>query len=401
MRIYPERIILTCAVLGAFGFISLLLSRRTHGAAEEEGFVPLFDGKTLNGWRKAGGGATYKVEDGCIVGEVGPGANTFLCTEKTFGDFILKLEAKFDVPGNSGVQFRSHQRENGRVFGYQFEIDPSDRAYTGGIYDEARRGWLFPLADKPEAQKAFKRDDWNSFVIEARGPRLRTWVNGVACADLIDTMDMEGFIALQVHAGRQGRIRWKNIRIKEWGKSQWQPLWDGKTFDGWRQIGGGKWSVENGEIVGANVKTEAQHGHLITKEPFTNFAVRLKFKATQGNSGLYFRVEEGGFAGVKGFQAEIDPQNDVGGLYETDGRAWVVKPKPEDVKKWLKVNEWNEMSVVALGDRLVVHVNGHKTADIVDDKGRKQGYIALQLHGGQDVDVRFKDVEMMRLNQNK
>lgn len=229
---------------------------------------------------------------------------------------------------------------------------------------------------------------------------MRTWVNGVACADLIDTMDMEGFIALQVHAGRQGRIRWKNIRIKELGKSQWQPLWNGKTFDGWRQIGGGKWSVENGEILGAHVKTDPQHGHLITQEQFTNFAVRLKFKATQGNSGLYFRVEEGGFAGVRGFQAEIDPQNDVGGLYETDGRAWVVKPEPEDVKRWLKVNDWNEMSVVALGDRLVVHVNGHKTADIVDDKGRKRGYIALQLHGGQDVDVRFKDVEMMRLNQD-
>jgi hypothetical protein len=381
--------------LGAFGLISVRLSSRTHGAEEEEGFVPLFDGKTLSGWKKAGGGATYRVEDGCVVGEVGPGANTFLCTEKTFGDFILKLEAKFDVPGNSGIQFRSHQRENGRVFGYQFEIDPSDRAYTGGIYDEARRGWLFPLADKPEARKAFKRDDWNVFVIEARGPRLRTWVNGVACADLIDTMDLEGFIALQVHAGRQGRIRWKNIRIKELGKSQWQPLWDGKTFEGWRQVGGGKWSIENGEIVGANVKPEPQHGHLITKDQFTNFAIRLKFKATQGNSGLYFRVEEGGFAGVKGFQAEIDPQNDVGGLYETDGRAWIVKPKPEDVKKWLKVNDWNEMSVVALGDRLVVHVNGYKTADIVDDKGRKQGYIALQLHGGQDVDVRFKDVEIL------
>ena len=103
----------------------------TAAVAEEEGFKPLFDGKTLDGWRKAGGGATYRAEDGCIVGEVGPGSNTFLCTEKTYADFILKLEVKLDVHGNSGIQFRSHQRDgNGRVFGYQCEIDPSARAWS-------------------------------------------------------------------------------------------------------------------------------------------------------------------------------------------------------------------------------------------------------------------------------
>jgi hypothetical protein len=186
---------------------------------DEKGFVPLFDGKTLDGWKKVGGGATYRVEDGMIVGEVGPGANTFLRSEKTYGDFILKLDVKLDIPGNSGIQFRSHQREkDGRVFGYQCEIDPSDRAWTGGIYDEARRGWLYPLKGKPEAQKAFKKDDWNSFVIEARGSSLKTWVNGVPCAELDDTMDKEGFIALQVHAGKKGRIRWKNIRLKDLGQ---------------------------------------------------------------------------------------------------------------------------------------------------------------------------------------
>lgn len=177
--------------------------------------VSLFDGKSLDGWKKVGGGATYRVEGGCIVGEVGPGANTFLRTEKTYSDFRLELDVKLDVPGNSGIQFRGHQRpgENGRVFGYQCEIDPSDRAWTGGIYDEARRGWLFPLKDHPEAQKAFKKTEWNHFVIEAKGPRLRTWVNGVPCADLTDATDAEGFIALQVHAGKEGRIRWKKIEL--------------------------------------------------------------------------------------------------------------------------------------------------------------------------------------------
>lgn len=187
--------------------------------ADGEGFVPLFDGKTLAGWRKAGGQATYWVEDGCILGKVGPGPNTFLCTQRNFGDFILKLEAKFDEFGNSGIQIRSHQRpDNGRVYGYQCEIDPSERSWSGGIYDEARRGWLYTLENQEEARQAFKRDDWNEFVIEAKGRRIRTWINGVPCADYTDESDqadLEGFIALQVHSGDRGQIRWRNIRIKE------------------------------------------------------------------------------------------------------------------------------------------------------------------------------------------
>jgi len=191
---------------------------------DAEGFVPLFDGKTIAGWRKAGGDATYWTEDGCIVGKVGPGPNTFLCTEKTFSDFILKVEAKFDVPGNSGIQFRSHQRpDTGRVYGYQCEIDPSDRSWSAGIYDEARRGWLFTLENKEDARKAFKRDDWNEFVIEAKGRHLKTYLNGVPCADYVDESDqadLEGFIALQVHRGKQGQIRWRNIRIKVLDKAE-------------------------------------------------------------------------------------------------------------------------------------------------------------------------------------
>ena len=175
----------------------------------------MFDGKSLDGWRKAGGGATYAVDDGCIVGKVGPGSNTFLCTEKNYGDFILKVDVKLDVPGNSGIQLRSHQRKkDGRVFGYQCEIDPSERAWSGGIYDESRRGWLNDLKDNEAGRKAFKPSDWNQFVIKAKGSSIKTWINGVPCADLTDKADADGFIALQVHAGKEGQIRWRNIRIK-------------------------------------------------------------------------------------------------------------------------------------------------------------------------------------------
>lgn len=189
-----------------------------------EGFVPLFDGKTLDGWRRVNGTANYHVEDGCIVGVCDPAskANTFLRTEATYRDFILALDVRFDVPGNSGIQFRSEQKDgDGRVFGYQCEIDNrTDRRWSGGIYDEARRGWLNDLKNETDAdaREAFRMDDWNTFIIQARGRRLQTWINGVPCADYTDNDDPhftpEGFIALQVHVGKRGTIRWRNIRIK-------------------------------------------------------------------------------------------------------------------------------------------------------------------------------------------
>ncbi|MBN2021871.1 MAG: DUF1080 domain-containing protein [Pirellulales bacterium] len=369
-------------------------------ADDEAGFVPLFDGETLAGWRKAGrdGGATYAAEDGAIVGRVGPGRNTFLRTKKEYGDFILKLDVKLDVPGNSGIQIRSHENDKGLVYGYQCEIDPSERAWSGGIYDEGRRAWLYPLDGDAKARAAFKLDGWNRFTIRAVGPSIQTWINGVPCADLVDVEDLSGFIALQVHAGKQGQIRWRNIRIKDLGASAWKPLFDGKSLAGWRRIGTGEWTVRDGEILGAKAAADKEFGHLISDRPYTDFAVRLKYKATTGNSGLYFRVEEGGDAGVLGFQAEIDPRENAGGLYETRGRGWVVHPPVALVKKAYKPNEWNRMSVVALGRRLVVHLNGVKTAELADDPGRERGFLALQLHGGQDMDVRFKDIEILDMS---
>jgi hypothetical protein len=363
--------------------------------------VPLFDGKTLDGWKRAGGNAVYRVDGDCIVGEVPEGglkSNAFLCSQKEYGNFVLELDQKFDVPGNSGIQLRSHVSPQGRVFGYQCEIDPLPRAWSGGIYDEGRRGWLNDLKDNEPGRKAFKVDDWNHFKIHAEGPHLRTWVNGVPCADLLDPVDAEGFIALQVHGGAKGRIRWKNILLTPLPASKYVSLFDGKTLAGWRKTGGGEWKAEDGVLHGTSKAGEKRHGHLVTEKGYADFVVRLQYRADRGNSGLYFRIQEvPGDVGVKGFQAEIDPANDVGGLYETHGRGWVVKPKAEDVKKWHKAGEWNEMAVVAKGDRVVVTVNGKRTAELKKDAGRKEGPIALQLHGGQDMDVRFRNIEVLPL----
>jgi hypothetical protein len=214
-------------------------------------------------------------------------------------------------------------------------------------------------------------------------------------------MDAEGFIALQVHAGQSGQIRWRDVQLEILPDTPWQPLWNGKDLTGWEAIGGGEWTIdqEDGPVIhGVSAASEPRHGHLITTQPYRDFAIRLQYKAKAGNSGLYFRVEQGGGAGVLGFQAEIDAQRDAGGLYETGGRAWVVQPSAEDVQRWFRPGEWNSMSVVALGDRIVVQVNGRTSAEVRDDPGRREGYVALQLHGGQEMDVLFRAIEIKPLD---
>ncbi|MCH8922372.1 MAG: DUF1080 domain-containing protein [Planctomycetes bacterium] len=174
-----------------------------------------------------------------------------------------------------------------------------------------------------------------------------------------------------------------------------RPLFDGKTLEGWHALGGGTWTVEDGLLVGRSKSSERRHGHLFTDRQYADFTIRLKFKDLAGNSGLYFRTEKiKGSVGIRGFQAEIDAKSDIGGLYETYGRGWVVKPKAADVKKYFKPDDWNEMIVTARGRNVTVHINGIKTAELKNDKGRLKGFIALQLHGGQNMEVYFKDIEI-------
>jgi hypothetical protein len=210
---------MTCRHIVFAVVLGLLFSSFAYSA--DGGFVSLFDGKTLNGWKRLGGKAEYTVKDGMIVGTAVPNTpNSFLCTEKSYGDFILELEYNVDKELNSGVQIRSeYDKGKNRVFGYQVEIDASSRAWSGGIYDEGRRGWLFDLKGKPEARKAFKQGDWNKYHIECRGDSIKTWINGVPAADLKDSKTPRGFIGLQVHGiGKKTeplQVRFRNIRVQE------------------------------------------------------------------------------------------------------------------------------------------------------------------------------------------
>lgn len=205
-------------ILGLTTALSSFEDQNDEPVKNDDGWVTLFNGKDLTGWKQLNGKAEYKVEDGQIVGI--PKLNTpnsFLCTENMYGDFIFEFEVWVSPSLNSGVQFRSNSLntyQNGRVHGYQFEIDPAPRAFSGGIYDEARRGWLYPLSRNEKGRKAFKNGEWNKCRIEAVGSSIRTWINGIQCSILTDELSSEGFFGLQVHSigskeQESQRVKWK------------------------------------------------------------------------------------------------------------------------------------------------------------------------------------------------
>ena len=383
-----------------------------------EDAIPLFNGKNLDGWVQRGGKAKYTIEDGVIVGTtVKGGPNTFLCTEKKYGDFILELEVKADPGLNSGIQIRSHCFEEpktyevglrtikvaaNRVHGYQVEVDQQQgRRWSGGIYEEAKRGWLDTLEKNKKAGEAYKFGDWNKYRIECNGASIKTWINGVPAADLVDVQELSGFIALQVHGTQtEGlQVRFRNIRLQDLGRHVWKPAWNGVDLSDGHIIGKGEWKVEDGAIHGTHEKSEKEFCHIVSNFTMEDFVVRLKYKSLKGNSGFYFRIEEKGASGVTGFQAEIDPVKDAGGLYETNGRAWVSKPTPEELAKFFKPQEWNSMTVYALGRRIATDVNDVRVSELRDDPGRTEGHFALQLHGNQDVDVYFKGMEILKKDE--
>jgi hypothetical protein len=186
----------------------------------DRGFVDLFDGKTLNGWKTSTGSAKYSVVDGCIQGVLDRKMkqNSFLITERNdYKDFIFTCDFKWEEFGNSGIIFKGYFNEDGKVVGPQAEMcDNRVRRWTGGIYHEGKE-WKYSLSrrDQEDARNAVDLDSWNRMTIKVEGDRMQTWVNGVPVADLVWKDVNPGFIGLQVHMGKTGKILWKNIKIKE------------------------------------------------------------------------------------------------------------------------------------------------------------------------------------------
>ena len=178
-----------------------------------------------------------------------------------------------------------------------------------------------------------------------------------------------------------------------------QPLFDGTSLDGWTATPGGTWEVREGVIVGKSPKSERRHGILLTDRTFSDFVVRAKFRVVSGDSGFYFRAQrvKSGVS-VNGFQVEVDESQETGGLYETGGRGWVHLPDAGVIKKrGYERGEWTDLELTATGGHVVVKINGVVSSEVIDDPGRRSGHIGLQLHGGQDMHVEYRDIVLTEL----
>jgi hypothetical protein len=385
----------------------------TAGLAAQKDWTKLFNGKDLQGWTQRGGAAKYRVEKGEIIGETVAGTpNSFLCTEAEYGDFILELELKVDAGMNSGIQFRSLSKpdyQNGRVHGYQMEVDPSPRAWSGGIYDEGRRDWLYVPNLNPAGKKAFKPGDWNTYRIEAVGPVIRTWINGVPVAQLVDDMTPRGFIALQVHSiygdMRPGmQIRWRNIRIQtknlkttapdetpvvnllpnnlsEQEKKQgFKLLFNGKNLEGWRvarstEAPTRRWSVTEGELRVAKSDGSETGNDIVTTEQFSAFELVFEFKLSEGaNSGVKYFVNEnfdsGGKSGI-GLEYQLldderHPDAKMGAAgNRTLASLYDLIPSEKLDKRFQRpIGAWNEGRIQVFPDNRVRYfLNGFKVLE--------------------------------------
>lgn len=427
---------------------ALLVLFSFSASAQTENWKPLFNGKDLNGWKAVAGKATFEVKDGTIEGTAVYGTgNTFLVTEEEYTDFILEVDLMIShISSNSGVMARgqfdpSARNGQGLVFGYQIEADPSPRAWSGGIYDEARRGWFFTLDLNPAAKSAFKLGEWNRYRIEAIGNTLKTWVNGQEVAYFVDNMDAKGFIGLQVHSiGKkedEGRKTYfKNVRIQTENlkplpfkspvfvvstlkneltpeeKSQgWRLLFDGKTNQGW--VGAYKdafpdkgWSIADGilKIQKSDGSESTNFGDIVTTEEFTAFDLAFDFNITEGaNSGVKYFVtlSEGNKGSAIGLEYQIlddalhpdakmgrDGNRTLSSLYD----LIKAEKQPRFVRK---PGEWNQGRVVVYPDNKVEHyLNGVK---VLEYQRGSQAYRDLVAISKYAVWNRFGEAEKGRI----
>jgi hypothetical protein len=392
-------------------------------AQKNSGWVNLFNGKDLSGWIQRGGTAKYTVENGAIVGTtVADSPNSFLCTDKNYGDFILELELFVDTSMNSGIQIRSlslPEYQNGRVHGYQVEIDPSKRGWSGGIYDEARRGWLYTLENNPEGKKAFKNNQWNKYRIEAVGDNIKTWINNIPTADIVDNVTPSGFIALQVHSINANKpwtvgtqVKWRNIRIltvkpeanrkkdkveipqlnyipntlTDYEKKQgWKLLFDGVSTAGWRGVNKDKfpekgWEVKDGvlSVLGSEGKESTNGGDIVTTDEYANFELTFEFRITEGaNSGVKYYVTEkektqGSAIGLE-YQILDDVRHPDAKMGRDGNRTlsslYDLIPAAKD-KRPNAIGNWNTGRIVSKGTHVEHWLNGFKVVEY--ERGSKE-----------------------------
>lgn len=410
-----------------FAMISSLFAQSTAG----KGWTYLFDGKSFNGWKKLAGAAEYKIEDNAIVGVTVPNTrNTFLVTEKEYGDFVLELDVMLqDTTLNSGIQFRSQfdaTKNNGQglVYGYQYELDPSSRRWTAGVYDESRRGWLYPGTLNMLPEGSFKQGTYNKVRIECIGNEIKTWINGLPAAYVIDDVDKKGFIALQVHSVNRPeqvgkKIYWKNIMINTKDikptafpegifvsnlihnylsdyekKNGWKLLFDGKTSRGW--TGAYKntfpekgWVIQDGllSVLPSDGGESTNGGDIVTQELFKAFDLSFDFKIAPGaNSGVKYFVTltEGNTGSAIGLEYQLlDDKLHPDAKLGRDGNRTLASlydliPAQKQERFVNAPGQWNRGRVVVYPDNRVEHyLNGIKVVEYVRGSQAYRDLVAI------------------------
>lgn len=411
--------------------IFLLLLVSSLGQSQEKGWQYLFNGKDLSGWKRLGGSAEYTVEDGAIIGRtVANSRNTFLVTEKEYGDFVLEIDVFVEAEeGNSGIQTRSHFDPNafdgeGKVYGRQCEIDPTPRKWTGGIYDEGRREWIYPLQLNPSAQQAYKKGKFNHYKIECIGHQMKTWVNGIPASYVIDSLDPKGFIGLQVHSvgtpdlvGK--KVIFKNIKIKttnlkptpfpsyvyvsnlipnHLSKDEiahgWQLLFDGKSSKGWKSakrpgFPQNGWKIEQGviSVMEAGGSESTNGGDIVTENRYNAFDLSFEFKLTSGaNSGVKYFVtlaEETNGSAI-GLEYQIlDDTLHADAKLGRDGNRTLASLydliKAQKQKRFIKpIGQWNSGRIVVYPNNKVEHyLNGIKVLEYIRGSKEYKDLVAI------------------------
>ena len=376
----------------------------------------------LAGWTVAGGKAPYRVENGELVGRAAAKTpNSWLVSNQQYGDFIVEFEAKTDPILNSGMMIRGQRRadyRDGVVHGYQAEIDPSKRSWSGGLYDEQRRQWLYTLGRNDAARAAFRSGDWNTYRVEAIGNRIRTWVNGVPAADLVDDTDARGFIALQVHsvsdevAAKNPEVRFRKIRVitdrpqryampetkleqQGWlnnrlspgeARAGWKLLWDGRTTNGWRSAKGPTfptkgWAIKDGilSVEPSGGAESTNGGDIITTRDYSDFELSVDFRLTEGaNSGIKYFVDPNllkGEGSAIGLEYQLlddarhpdakmgrDGNRTLGSLYDLITARNLSAPDSPG-KRINPPGEWNRALLVVRGNHVEHWLNGFKVVD--------------------------------------
>jgi hypothetical protein len=394
--------------------LCFVLAPVQFSSAAEHGLVDLFNGKNLDGWTQRNGTATYRVEGDAIVGKTTEGSpNSFLCTDKLYGDFELKFEVKVDRELNSGVQIRSQNQggtPDGRVNGPQVEISLDGMA--GYVYGESAGGWMTPDADR-KAHQRFKDGEWNAYHVVAFGDTIQTWINGHQVSDLTHADKFKthpkGFIGLQVHGIGAGQgpfeVRWRNLKLRD--LSGFTSLYNGKDLTGWKTTG--NWLPQKNRALLIQPRAgekgwERYDAYLWTEKKYKDFVLDIEYAYPPGgNSGVYFRVGDRTDPVSKGIEAQVLDSSKKEGPLGPHDHGGIIGTAAATKNMSRPPNEWNRMVVTCVGSHLQVELNGEQIIDTQLDKGAMkdrplEGYIGLQDHGEPN-NIRFRDIRIREINQ--